>query len=253
MSAVVKAVTTYDLPLGVFDIGFMNKVGIATVMFTMEKLKIGKDEFAKAATNAGGSFLGQNLVRVWGIYSSMKYALARFKKIYYFYNPKYDDVPLIMVDAVNTENGSKYVKYDVVRGVWAKNGEYPVVELNAFEGKRWNALYYTKSSDAGEPLLAEFDVSNTTNRPEAGYRPVHLFGEVICYDLNKYNFSVNSEMIFLSIERSHGANKGTVEAPRVAGTIFGAGFVLLSGGVGVIIGMGGTVGVQKLFRRKKKM
>ena len=59
-----------------------------------------------------------------------------------------------------------------------------------------------KSYEAGKPLLAdEFVVSNTGNVPKNGYTPVHRFGEVICYDLNKYNFDYETS-IYLSVKQS---------------------------------------------------
>ena len=250
--AIVNAVYQFELPLGVFNLSHMQGVAMASVQVVMEKMKSGQPE----ATAATASFFDLPLIRngllIWGVYSSHGSAKALYDKIYNHYHPKYEDIPLIMVDAISTENGTKYVKYDVVREVWAKNGEYPAADLNAFEGERWNALYYTKNADAGKPLLAEFDVSNDINRPDKGYSPVHRFGEVICYDLNKYNFSYKSDMIFLSIEQSQNQKQGAAEVPELTGTMIGTGLLLLSGGVGIIIGAGGTLGVQKFFGRKKR-
>ena len=250
--AIVNAVYQFELPLGIFNLSHMQGVAMASVQVVMEKMKSGLPEAKTATTSFFDLPLVRNGLLVWGVYSSCNTAKALYKKIYNHYHPKYDDVPLIMVDAISTESGTKYVKYDVVREAWAKNGEYPAADLNAFEGERWNALYYTKSPDAGKPLLAEFDVSNNINSPGEGYSPVHRFGEVICYDLNKYNFSYKSDMIFLSIEQSQHQKQGSAKAPELAGTIVGAGVILLSGGVGIIIGVGGTIAVNKFSGRKKR-
>jgi hypothetical protein len=159
---------------------------------------------------------------------------------------------MIMVDVVNTAGGDKYVKYDVVRDVLKKNGEYPAADLNAFSGERWNAIYYTKSADAGKPLLADFVLSNNNNRADAGYDPVHRFGEVICYDLNKYNFSSDSAMIFLSIRQSEKQKSIVTEAPQVVGSIFGTGFWLVAGCAGIACGVGATLTVQAIAKKAKK-
>ena len=159
---------------------------------------------------------------------------------------------MVMVDVVDSEGGNKYVRYDVVLDMRFKDGEYHAADLNAFEGERWNALYYTKSSDAGKPLLADFVLSNNNNRADEGYAPVHRFGEVICYDLNKYNFSSDSAMIFLSIRQSEKQKSIVTEAPQVVGSIFGTGFWLVAGCVGIVCGVGVTLTAQVIAKKAKK-
>ena len=156
-----------------------------------------------------------------------------------------------MVDIVDTDGGNKYVRYDVVRDMKYKDGEYHAADLNAFEGERWNALYYTKSADAGKPLLADFVLSNNNNRADEGYIPVHRFSEVICYDLNKYNFDSDSAMIFLSIRQSERQKSIIPEAPQVVGSIFGTGFWLISGSIGIVCGVGVTVIVKTVIKKIK--
>ena len=87
-----------------------------------------------------------------------------------YYHPSYDDIPLSMVDMRETQYGDRYVKYEVVREAEAKkNGDYAAGDLNAFEAQRWNALYYTKSYEAGKPLLAdEFVLSGSNNKAKDG-------------------------------------------------------------------------------------
>ena len=172
--------------------------------------------------------------------------------VYYYYNPKYDDVPIAMVDLVETVDGDRYIKYDVVYEAEARDdGKYSAGDLNAFEGQRWNALYYTKSYEAGKPLLADqFVVSNTNNQPKDGYASIHLFGEKICFDLNKYNFDDDTS-IYLSIKQSNNNKSAVVDVPPVVGSMFGAGFLFLACGVGAAIGVGGTVVIQGIINIKK--
>ena len=76
--------------------------------------------------------------------------------VYNYYNPSYDDIPTAMVDLIETKDGDRYIKYDVVYEAEAqKDGSYAAGDLNAFKANRWNALYYTKSYEAGKPLLAD--------------------------------------------------------------------------------------------------
>jgi hypothetical protein len=156
-----------------------------------------------------------------------------------------------MVDLVKTADGDRYIKYDVVLDMKLKDGAYHAADLNAFEGERWNALYYTKNSEAGMPLLADFEVSNSDNRANEGYLAVSRFGEVICYDLNKYNFSSKSDAIFVSIRQSENLKSDYADVPDVVGAIFGEGFWILAGCIGVAIGIGGTVLTNGLLNKKK--
>ena len=180
-------------------------------------------------------------------------AIALGVKVYDHYHPEYDDIPTAMVDIIDTAKGDVYVKYDVVyEAKTRKDGRYSAGDLNAFEGQRWNALYYTKNEKAGKPLLADFNFSNVINRADNGYLAVHRFGEVVCYDLNRYNFSSSSDNVFLSVAQSENRKSFEIELPGVAGTVFGTGFWLLSGSVGVVLGVICTVGTKLLLNKKKK-
>ena len=132
-----------------------------------------------------------------------------------------------------------------------KNGDYAAGDLNAFEAQRWNALYYTKSYEAGKPLLAdEFMISISNNQAKRGYTPVHRFGEVVCYDLNKYNFN-DDISVYLSVKQSKKDKSAVADVPEVVGSIFANGFWMLFGGFGALFGVGGTLGTQALLKKKK--
>ena len=168
------------------------------------------------------------------------------------YHPDYEDIPLSMVDLIDTIDGDRYIKYDVVLEAETNDkGEYSAADLNAFEAQRWNALYYTKSYEAGKPLLADtFTVSNTNNQPKNGYTPVHRFGEQICYDLNKYNFDGDTN-IYLSVKQSKNDKYAVAGVPEVVGSMFSVGYMLLAGGVGAALGVGGTFATQSIIKKKK--
>ena len=186
---------------------------------------------------------------------SMAYsAISMYNKIHDYYNPQYDVVPEAMVDLIKTADGDRYIKYDAVLEATVrdtKTGAYHPGDLNAYEAQRWNALYYTKSYEAGKPLLADFVLSNAINRAGEGYLPVHRFGEVVCYDLNKYNFKSSSDTIYLSIAQSENQKSAVAAVPEVVGSMFGAGFLFLIGGAGLVIGIGATLGVQSVLKKKK--
>ena len=172
--------------------------------------------------------------------------------VYNYYHPDYEDIPTAMVDLIETVDGDRYIKYDVVYGAETNDdGVYEAADLNAFEAQRWNALYYTKSYEAGKPLLAdEFVVSYTNNQAGEGYTPVHRFGEVVCYDLNKYNFEGDTH-IYLSVKQSKNDKSAVADVPEVVGSMFSAGFLFLAGGVGAALGVGGTLGTLQIMKKKK--
>jgi hypothetical protein len=195
--------------------------------------------FAGAMYVVGGAMM---------LYSAISIGMT----IYNYYHPDYDDIPLSMVDLIDTVDGDRYIKYDVVLEAETNDdGEYGAGDLNAFEAQRWNALYYTKSYEAGKPLLAdEFIVSNSNNRPKTNYAPVHRFGEEVCYDLNKYNFEGDTH-IYLSVKQSKNNKSAVADVPAVVGSMFGAGYIFLAGGIGAALGIGGTVLTNSLMKKKK--
>ena len=206
-------------------------------------------ETVKAGT---ANHLASTLMMVAGgimlLYSAVSLGLT----VLNYYNPDYEDIPVALVDLVETTDGDRYIKYDAVLEAEEREKGYYPADLNAFEGQRWNALYYTKSYEAGKPLLAdEFIVSISNNMPKDGYTPVHRFGEQVCYDLNKYNFSNKSPSIYLSVKQSKNDKSAVADVPEVVGSIFGGGLWMLFGGAGALVGVGGTLITQSLLKKKK--
>ena len=194
-------------------------------------------------------------IYVAGALSLAYSAVSLYNKIYDYYNPAYDVVPEAMVDLIDTADGDRYIKYDVVLEATVrdtKTGKYHPADLNAYEAQRWNALYYTKSYEAGKPLLADFVLSNVNNHANDDYLPVHRFGELVCYDLNKYNFKSSCDTIYLSVAQSENQKSAVADVPDIVGSVFGTGFLFLAGGLGLAIGAGATVGVQSVLKKKKE-
>ena len=179
-------------------------------------------------------------------------AITLYNKIYDHYHPTYDEVPTTMIDLVQTPDGDRYIKYDVVYEAQTRNSTLHAGDLNAYKGERWNALYYTKSSEAGNPLLADFTVSDSNNRADKGYAPVHRFGEEICYDMNKYSFSSSAAVVFMSVAQSDEQKSDVTSVPDIVGTVIGTGIWFIAGVVGAAVGIGGTLGTQFILNKKKK-
>lgn len=171
--------------------------------------------------------------------------------VYDYYHPEYEAIPTALVDIIDTEDGDRYIKYDAVTTVDVnEEGKYNPADLNAFEGQRWNAMYFTKSYEAGKPLLADFAVEYSNMTPGEKYTPVHRFGETVCYNLNKYNYESGVPGVYLSVKQSD-KEKTAVKVPPVVGTIVGEGGVIIVACAGVMAGVAAMMLYQKKFNNKK--
>ena len=209
-----------------------------------------------AAENAPANYAeNMTFIRYMYIVGGIMALISAFRvgySIWNYYHPEYDDIPTALVDLIDTPDGDRYIKYDVVYG--AELGDYNelvAADLNAFKAQRWNALYYTKSYEAGKSLLAdEFEVDTRSNVPDKNYMPVHGFGEVICYNLNKYNYNDDCS-IYLSIKQSERNKSAVADVPELIGSVFSAGWLVLAGGCGITVGAGATILVENIVKRKK--
>ena len=215
---------------------FMSAQGKASVATQNVKDSLG---FLKGAAIVGGLMM---------LVSAVKLGYS----MWHYYHPEYSDIPTAMVDLIDTPDGDRYIKYDVVYEAEPRSdGTLIAADLNAFSGERWNALYYTKNYEAGKPLLAgEFEVSNKNNVPRENYMPVHRFGEVVSYNLNKYNFD-DDYTIYLSVKQSKKQKAAIADVPEIVGSVVSTGHMILAGGVGAILGVGGTFGTVEIIRRRK--
>ena len=226
-----------------------DQIGEADKAFATKNSQMIADQARQATT---GQLAGSTIIFIVGGAMLLYSAFTLAYTAYSYYHPDYDDIPLSMVDMRETQYGDRYIKYEVVLEAEPNDKKtYSAGDLNAFEAQRWNALYYTKSYEVGKPLLAdEFVVSTSNNKPKDNYTPVHRFGEVICYDLNKYNFDYETS-IYLSVKQSKNDKAAVTDVPQVVGSVFGSGLWLLIGGVGAIFGVGGTLGTQALLKKKR--
>ncbi|MBR6548085.1 MAG: hypothetical protein IKT68_00940 [Clostridia bacterium] len=226
----------------------MRELNVVKLKNALDQAKTLSEETAQLTSGMTGTTIALSIAGgLMLLYSAITLGIS----IHHYYNPDYDDIPVAMVDLLNTSDGDRYIKYDVVYEAKSdKNGNLIAGDLNAFEGKRWNALYYTKSYEAGKPLLANFAVSNTSHTPAAKYVPVHRFGEKICYNLNKYAYN-ETRSIYLSVKQGEGEKAAVADLPQVVGSLFNEGTLLIAAGVGALFGIGGTLATVS-WRKKKK-
>ena len=165
------------------------------------------------------------------------------------YNIEYTAIPANMVDTVETVNGNRYVNYKVVNALYKdgdKTAEKPG-DTNGYDGDQWNAIYFTKSYEAGKCMTANgYFIDSASNFGK--YTPVAKFGSKICYDLNAFNGNKNKDAIFIAFGNSNNKKAAETSVPTVVGSLFSYGAIALSGVAGLLLGMG----TMSLIKRKKE-
>ena len=165
------------------------------------------------------------------------------------YNPKYTKIPSNMVDTVSTSNGNRYINYNVVNSLYKdgdKTAEKPG-DTNGYDGVQWNAIYYTKSYEAGKCMTATgYFIDSASNFGK--YTPVAAFGTKNCYDLNSFNGKENTETVYIAFGNSSNKKSAETSVPTVIGSMFAYGAIAISG----VAGMGLGMCIMSLIKRKKE-
>jgi hypothetical protein len=151
------------------------------------------------------------------------------------YNPSYTKIPSNMVDTVSTANGNRFINYTVVNSLCTDGTEKPG-DTNGYSGKQWNAIYYTKSFEAGKCMTSTgYFIDSADNFGK--YTPVAGFGTKNCYNLNSFNDNENTENIFVAFGNSNNKKTAETSVPTVIGSMFAYGAMAISGVVGMGLGM----------------
>ena len=165
------------------------------------------------------------------------------------YNPKYTKIPSNMVDTVSTTNGNRYINYKVVNSLYKdgdKTAEKPG-DTNGYGGNQWNAIYYTKSYEAGKCMTSTgYFIDSASNFGK--YTPVAAFGVKNCYDLNSFNRNDNTETIFIAFGNSNNKKTAETSVPTVIGSVFAYSAIAISG----VAGMGLGMCLMSAIKRKKE-
>ena len=165
------------------------------------------------------------------------------------YNPKYTKIPSNMIDTVSTSNGNRFINYTVVKSLYTKDGKTysKPGDTNAYGGNQWNAIYYTKSYEAGKCMTATgYFIDSADNFGK--YTPVAAFGTKNCYDLNSFNRNDSTENVFIAFGNSNNKKTAETSVPTVIGSIFAYGGMAISGVAGLGLGMC----IMSLIKRKKE-
>ena len=149
-------------------------------------------------------------------------------------------------------------------------------DMNGDVGKQWLALYAVKN-EAMAPILADSLLVkvNETDLP-AGYTTgIHMFGSDSAFNLNdskyvwnanaskvfgKYVWNANASKVFVyfnvddkPVSTSTGASVGTnTDSASVTGSVFTMGNLVLSAGIGLVLGAGIAMLIFIAMKPKKK-
>lgn len=164
---------------------------------------------------------------------------------YNYYHPTYLDIPDIMVDAVEDENGSTdYVIYHSV-----KDPDGHSSDTNVWEGKQWNAVYTTKDKNAGSPILASFIYEVGAGRNMSTDKenlPMHYFGvSDVAYNTNDHIYG-DADPIYVFF-------KTDPNALIASASVFTGGTLALAIGLVALCGAGiGTFVTFMCLKKKMK-
>ena len=206
------------------------------------------DEAGKAAFKAAKVKITTVARTVMGIAAGIMLiaeGIAIGMKVYKYYNDReYTDIPRIMVDEVLTDTDSYYVNYYAVKDQTGESGD-----LNAWNAKKWNALYTTTDKRAGDPIIASSFTVQVKNSvfPSDDHGAVHYFGETAAANVNRYQFKSTAPAIYVFYKRDHSLS-------LTASTFTGGEIVMYTGfGLigGIAIGSVGAIGAGKLKKKKE--
>ena len=211
--------------------------------------------------NLYGSFL-RTYMAVWGQPAYFMFAIAGGILLvtagmagialwYNYYNPEYLEIPNTMIDVKETDLGDKYVKYTAAKVYEDGNLSEKNADFNAYEGKEWNALYYTKDATAGNCLTPKFVYSESNSTSARRHQGISMFGENEAFNLNSHVFNDDAEGVYVTIRYST-TKKAAADVPAVVGSMFGGTFYALTALAGAGLGVGGTLLLQKAKKKKNE-
>lgn len=208
--------------------------------FQPQKLTGGQIAFGSVLIVAGAIMVG---VSIW-----------QLTKLYNQYEVTYTDIPDNMVDVVSHKDGDRFVNYKNVPSYYYNDKGVLTTrenDLNAYDGRQWVSLYYTKNYEAGYCLTASPDLI-ATEAGKTGYTSVHLFGRTDGYNTNSYCNRDGAQAVYLAFKYSTNQKSAVTDVPEIIGSVFNPGIIAIS----VLAGFAGgallMVCVGKIKAKKAK-
>ena len=196
--------------------------------------------------STGQILFGSGLILAGAI--MMGVSIWQLTNLYNKYETTYTDIPVNMVDVVSHRDGDRFVNYKNVPAYYYDNKGVLATrenDLNAYDGRQWVSLYYTKNYEAGYCLTASPDLI-ATEAVKAGYSAVHLFGRTDCYNTNSYCNRDGAQAVYLAFKYSTNQKSAVTDIPQIVGSVFNAGYIAISAALGVV---GGAL---LMLRRRKR-
>lgn len=153
----------------------------------------------------------------------------------------YEDIPHHILDATSARGGTDYVMYKAVSTLDGQSAD-----LNGYESSNgWLVLYYTKDTEAGNPILAPFSIRTGSNSTPTNYRNVHLFGSKDAVDITNKAYTGEDD-----------SNGGTFmfmssSAPALTGSTVTNGIAFAIGIAGLAIGALAGILLGKKTKKQK--
>jgi len=205
-----------------------------------------------------GFGIAATLLSAAALYSS-------YRDLVDYYNVDYTPIPHYMVDEKDittyNEKGEKEViknqaaYYKVVETNRAESDEWfnilgTSADLNGTVGRQWLALYAAKNENE-VPIVASSlkAVVGKDDVPPDYTTGIHMFGSDAAFNFNNTNYVWNnnapSVFVYFNVDGSAQAE------PSTAGTSFSAGYLVLTGVIGLVVGAGLGALVMLSSKRKK--
>ena len=195
------------------------------------------DDAVYQQMSTGQILLGGGLILAGAV--MMGVSIWQLTELYNKYEIAYTDIPDNMVDVVSYENGDRFVNYKNVPAYYydaegvLKNREN---DLNAYSGRQWVSLYYTKNYEAGYCLTSSPDLI-ATDAEKTGYTSVHLFGRSDGYNTNAYCNRENADAVYLAFKYSTNQKSAVTDVPDIVGSLFHTGTIAISALIGFAAGI----------------
>ena len=172
---------------------------------------------------------------------------------YNYYNPDYTEIPNVLVDVKETDLGDKYIKYTAAKVYEDGKLSEKNADFNAYEGKEWNALYYTKDATAGSCLTPKFVYKDNDATIARRHQGISMFGETKAFNLNSHVYNDDAPGVYVTIRYST-TKKAAADLPNVVGSMFATGALYsLTALAGAGIGTGAMLLVQKGKKKEEEL
>jgi len=187
-----------------------------------------------------------------------------YRDLVNYYNVDYSPIPRYIVDekditAYNSKGEKIVIKnqaayYKAVECNRAESDEWYGIlgtsgDLNGTVGRQWLALYAARNENES-PILASSlkAVTGTSEIPADYVTGIHMFGSDAAYNLNNtqlvWNNDAKSVYVYFAVENAPGAS--------TSGSSFTAGYLILTGVIGLLAGAMIIFGITSAANTKKK-